>query len=282
LLKLLPELKDKLEILLDKYTKIEKVERSPALRVKIPEASGPSIWQKIEELGSKLLNVFKSWGQNYDKKLQVLKDELNEFISDIPVEESLEDDSEEPSQPDYDDVLYMVNESYGYLKDAYSKLLRTEIFIKKNLSGHLIEEAEKIKELSYEVERVQDKVKLFHMDLEEKLKVVDVKLNSKADVKEEIQKEPEHMQLELAKKIRKYLQDNDHVYYKHDPDDASKQQISKMLFQKDKVISALSLFEILSALQELTADQYMTLKQFFNSIAPIDDSAGKDWKNFTQ
>jgi hypothetical protein len=83
LLGLLPELEDKLKILLDKYTKIETVERSPSLRVKLGganEAAGDNgFWSKITSLGNSLLKVFKVWGKQYDKKLEFLKQKMGEF-----------------------------------------------------------------------------------------------------------------------------------------------------------------------------------------------------------
>jgi hypothetical protein len=91
LLIILPELEDKLKVLRDKYTKIipaSKHEVSPAIRIKIPkpgdveeslqEAAG-GFWSKVEDLGGRLLKIFKVWGQRFDQKLEKLAEKYNEY-----------------------------------------------------------------------------------------------------------------------------------------------------------------------------------------------------------
>jgi hypothetical protein len=138
---LLPELEDKLKILLATYTKTTttKDERSPALRVKLnePEPSEEELkksaknalkkesineadndfWNKIQSMGSKLLSIFKVWGRQYDKKLAMLKQKMGEFA----VEESNEHLSEE-----HKGIIDSVSEEYDIpvseMEEVASKL----------------------------------------------------------------------------------------------------------------------------------------------------------------
>lgn len=80
LLTVVPDLKDKLELLVKTYTTITPevsvpADKKPSLRVKLKEDSfSEKLSEKLKELGSKVFNFFIRWGYEYDRKLEKIKD----------------------------------------------------------------------------------------------------------------------------------------------------------------------------------------------------------------
>lgn len=75
LLKLVPDLSEQIKDLTAKHTSIKKVAaKSGALTVKLDEAAGSSVWEKIKGFFADYLKKVKLWGVKYDAKLAELKD----------------------------------------------------------------------------------------------------------------------------------------------------------------------------------------------------------------
>jgi hypothetical protein len=290
LLVLLPEIEDKLKILLGKYTVVSKNERSPALRVSLNEpapsedklkksakkAASESIqesvpshtWGKITDLGNRLLNIFKAWGNQYDSKLNALKQKMGEFVvgeslehreySDNPLKDTgnqageiKEDDEDDRVEPDFNDLAYETKETVEHSWDTYRKLLKLEVMAHGDFSDD--ELARKFRDLSFAAERLHDNINLIFFDMEEQIKA-----KKAQPMKEDLLTEPHEMQLDLAKQIKRYCADPD-------KQNKNEEMLSKMLFNKTRFIDKLSLFEILSALQEMPREQYDSVKEFVTS-----------------
>jgi len=268
LLVLLPELEDKLKLLRDKYTKIEKLEKSPSLRVKLPgeKATGDDveesinealgdIWGKITALGSRLFTIFKEWGKQYDHKLLELGKrfaieeslEHREYADNPLPKESLEevvgeDDQEEPGfKPDHEGMIYELREVKSDLTEAHTDLrymMRTASveFNDEDLSA-LISTAAR------NTDEAMDAIISSISYLQEKTQVV--------PVTEKLEDTTDNM-VELAKLVRNYSKNP-----KKNPE--VEDRISLILFHKKRPIQQLSLFAILAALQELPADAYQEI-----------------------
>lgn len=72
LVKLMPELTEKVEELAKAFTTIPKP-KTPQLRVDVKEGLA-DVWAKIKKAGASLVNKMRTWGSSYDKKLAKIKD----------------------------------------------------------------------------------------------------------------------------------------------------------------------------------------------------------------
>lgn len=106
-----PDLKDQLDTLLTKYTKVQDVaEKAPGLRVKDKEAQqkkmeslnedSSSVLDKIREFASKLTARFQRWAEGYDERLDRVRGLIGdtEQLGEAPVVSSWIDEL------DYDDA----------------------------------------------------------------------------------------------------------------------------------------------------------------------------------
>lgn len=75
LLELVPELEDKLMQLKDKYTDVQKVQRSSRVRVKRESITGKlrKAWKVVKEMVSNFVSGIMNWSRSYDKRLDQLK-----------------------------------------------------------------------------------------------------------------------------------------------------------------------------------------------------------------
>lgn len=214
LLTLLPELEDKLKTLLTTYTTVEKNEKSPALRVKlngeepnedkvkkaakkalskesIQESS--AFMNKVQEMGSRLLNIFKVWGVQFDKKLNVLKQKMGEFA----VEESLTE-SKNDGFADSKDLLELAQEAKDAAREVHVKLNKLEMLALRVAShkeaGSDIDfeyvMANKFKHLSIEAEKIWDDATKLFFEVEEhvnEVKAIPTAVGESVEISKEIE-----------------------------------------------------------------------------------------------
>ena len=251
LLILLPELADKLKVLRDKYTKIENVETSPGLRVKLPgdveesiNEATTGIWAKIEDFGNRLLKIFKVWGKQYDHKLETLKQKVESFAVGESLAQSLDVPLKEESfRPDFEGLIYEVGEIKNLADETADGLLNLQHFASIECQDESL--ARKFKELYFDAAKIKKDLFSIGFDLREKNKLTN------EPVSEELEDTHENM-LDLAKMIRNYVISPGKIPKVED-------RVSLMLFAKKVPLKNLSLFAILGALQELPKEAHQEI-----------------------
>lgn len=75
LMDLVPELEDKIEELIEKYTEVKQIQRSSRVRVKEEDLSDKvqKIWNKVSSALYNFWQKIRNWGENYDQKLEKVR-----------------------------------------------------------------------------------------------------------------------------------------------------------------------------------------------------------------
>ena len=257
LLVLLPELEDKLKILRDKYTTVEKLEKSPSLRVKLPGEKDPpddveesineavgDVWSKITALGNRLLQVYKAWGSQFDKKLDILATRYTQ-VEESAEPEIVEEDEAPGFKPDLEGLVYETNEVKTLADELSDEILNLQHFASIECNDENL--ANKFKEIYFTASKV--KADLFSILYSLKEKTTEV------PVKEELEDTHENL-VDLAKTIRNYANSPGKKQ-------AVEDRVSLMLFHKSRPLRQLSLFALLAAIQELPEE---ALKEIANLV----------------